>query len=144
MHVALSLLGDHRHEAQSAAREAFRETPFQIIPSLSECRRVLYSTKIHWLMSLTDGTRRIPKDLAVVTHYGPVHASHRPLLRDMLRALGGTVRFVGDLDPIDLVAYATLALPEPIVPSLEYAGISDTWIERCEADRAKSGKLLEP
>jgi hypothetical protein len=144
MHVALSdLLGDHHQEAEAATPEAYREAPFQILPPVSACRRVLYTTKNQWLMSLTDGTHRVPKDVAVVSHYGPVHARHRPLLQGILHALGGPVHFAGDLDPIDLVAYATLLLPKPIAPTLEYAGISDRWIERCEADLAKSRKLLE-
>jgi len=124
----------------------FARVRFQIIPSVSECRRVLYSTKIHWFdvsdrratASHPDGSCRS------WSHYGPV--SREPPAAPpghAARAAGaGTVRFVGDLDPIDLVRVCHAgALPEPIVPSLEYTGNQRPpgW-SVCETDRAKSGK----
>ena len=117
----------------SSPQVDLRHYPLHSIPAVGTCRRVIYSTKADWLMHLIDGS--VPKDATFLWRYGPLDANHRSLVRTIVGHPGPPVQFVGDLDPLDLATYATLAAgPESMVAS--YLGISDAWLLRCEADLA--------
>jgi hypothetical protein len=114
-----------------------RELPLHVVPSAQRCARIIYTTKIDWLARLTDGLADLPKDVAVVWMYGPLTAQHRAVVRAVAQSLDAPIHFVGDLDPLDLVTYATLTQPGESRPAaVSYLGISDPWLERCERDLA--------
>jgi hypothetical protein len=114
-----------------------RELPLHVVPAARRCTRIIYTTKIEWLARLTDGLSAVPDDVAVIWKYGPVGAQHRAVVRAVTQSLDAPIYFAGDLDPLDLVTYATLAAPgDSTLPAVNYLGISDTWIERCERDLA--------
>lgn len=89
----------------------------------------------HWLESET-----FPKQVDAVVHYGMLSKRQCDLMRAHTDAVGVPLRFVGDLDPLDLTVFATLvdgggpvgsraARPMPVA----YAGIEDSWLRLCEA-----------
>lgn len=114
-----------------------RELPVHVVPAVRHCTRIIYTTKIDWLARLTKGLAEVPGDIAVVWKCGPLGAGHRAVVRAVAADLNAPIRFVGDLDPLDLVTYATMidrseSWPVPV----SYFGISDAWIEQCERDLA--------
>src|SRR5262245_35379425 len=80
--------------------------PFHCVPSSSRCRRIIYSTKGDWLFRLADDA--IPSDVAMIWRVGPLGPTERDFVRSVVASLAAPVVFVGDLDPLDLAAYATL------------------------------------
>lgn len=114
-----------------------RELPLHVVPAAQRCTRIIYTTKIDWLTRLTDGLTAVPNHVAILWRYGPLSARHRAVVRAVAQSLDAPVYFVGDLDPLDLVTYATLTEPsESPLAAMNYLGISDTWLERCERDLA--------
>ena len=114
--------------------------PIRVTPPAAACRKVLFSTKDQWLSTLApEGP---PRDVALITRYGPVDAERRALLRPIAAAFAAPIVFAGDLDPLDLAAFATLALgPDPI--PMRYVGIDDAWLNLCEVDLATRDRVLE-
>jgi hypothetical protein len=114
-----------------------RELPLHVVPAAQRCTRIIYTTKIDWLARLTDGLTDIPDEVAILWMYGPLSAQHRAVVRAVTQSLNAPIYFVGDLDPLDLVTYATLMEPgESPLAAMTYLGISDAWLERCERDLA--------
>jgi hypothetical protein len=69
--------------------------------------------------------------------------SERAFVRGLVDYLGAPVCFVGDLDPLDLATYATLVADSAAL-NVSYDGISDSWLEACEADLARhAGQTLQ-
>jgi len=118
------------------ATNPFREYPLHVIPpSGGACRGILYTTKIEWLATLTDGMNDIPGDLALVWRFGPLDAGHSRILASVVDGLDAPVLFVGDLDPLDLATYATLVRSDAFSrKGVTHLGISDSWVEACERD----------
>lgn len=108
------------------ARE-LRGYPLHVVAPLGRCRKIVYTTKIDWLAGMTKGLEAIPDDVCVMWRFGPLTVQHRSLLGSMVRALDAPVHFVGDLDPLDLVTFATLAELSP-----KYDGVDDSWLALCE------------
>lgn len=127
-----------------AEQADLREYPLQIVPARQSCRRIIYTTKIDWLMLLTGGFANIPEDVAILWRFGPLNEHHRALVRAVVQSLSAPLYFVGDLDPLDLVTYATLREPaESPLATANYLGISDSWVERCDLDLASQGKSID-
>ena len=121
-----------------------REYPLQIVPALQSCSRIIYATKIDWLVRLTDGFTNIPDDVAILWRFAPLSGRHRALVRAVVQSFDAPLYFVGDLDPLDLVTYATLREPtDSPLATTNYLGISDSWVERCERDLASQGKSID-
>jgi hypothetical protein len=117
--------------AATSGQSGLPRYPFHCIPSSGSCRRIIYSTKGDWLLRLTDDP--IPDDVAMVWRVGPLGPSERAFVRGVVGLLAAPVFFVGDLDPLDLAAYATL-VAEATLANASYLGVSGTWLDACEAD----------
>jgi hypothetical protein len=117
--------------------DAGRELPLHIVPAARGCTKIIYTTKIDWLARLTDGLTNVPAEVAILWRYGPLSPQYQAVVRAVAQSLDAPIYFVGDLDPLDLVTYATLAAPgESPLMAIGYLGISDGWLERCERDLA--------
>lgn len=121
-----------------------REYPLTVVPTLGRCRRIIYTTKMDWLTRLTRGSLK-PADTALLWRTVPLSSQHRDLLRAVVQSFGAPMYFIGDLDPLDLATYATLAGPgESPQKIATYLGVSDSWLERCERDLASQrGKSFQ-
>jgi hypothetical protein len=122
-----------RSPAATSVQSDLRGYTFHCMPSSGYCRRIIYSTKGEWLLRLTD--HPIPDDVAMVWRVGPLGAGERAFVRSVVGHLAAPVFFVGDLDPLDLAAYATL-VAEPTLASASYLGVSGSWLDACESDLA--------
>jgi hypothetical protein len=141
LHDAIAeLTGSREGQPSNGSGRSSREFPLHAIPSLRRCRRILYTTKVEWLAAITDGLAGVPDDVALVWRYGPLTAPHRALLHGMLHTLDAPMCFVGDLDPLDLATYATLA--QGAASAVNYLGISDAWLDRCERGFARADTTL--
>jgi hypothetical protein len=143
LHDAVSgLLSPHRRRHAAAELQAdLRGYPLTVTPALRSCRRTIYTTKGSWLMSLTQGTLDLPDDVAIFSRFGPLDGPQRALVRAVVQSVGAPMYFIGDLDPLDLVTYATLAEPgESAIATAEYLGVADPWLERCERDLLSQGR----
>ncbi|HEX6737565.1 MAG TPA: hypothetical protein VF310_04820 [Vicinamibacteria bacterium] len=136
LHGALSAL------LEGSLQPDLREPPLQVIPATGPCRKILYTTKIQWLRSLALGTAgsldseaRFPEDVAIVWRSGPLGGAHRALVRAVASTLAAPMWFIGDLDPLDLVTFATMAEPgaSPL-PTASYLGVDSPWLDRCDQD----------
>lgn len=135
------LTGSREGQPSNGSGRSSREFPLHAVPSLRRCRKILYTTKVEWLAAITDGLTGVPDDVALVWRYGPLTAPHRALLHGMLRVLDAPMSFVGDLDPLDLATYATLA--QGTESAVDYLGISDAWLDRCERGFARANTTLK-
>jgi hypothetical protein len=122
---ALDALSNPKEQAPS-----LRLYPVHSVLPAAPCRRIIYSTKGDWLAALTHGFAKLPADVAVVWRHGPLDSYHRNYVRAVVAHFAAPLVFIGDLDPLDLVTYATLA-SGPGAVSLEYGGISDAWLAAC-------------
>ena len=82
-------------------------------------------------MRLIDGT--VPRDVTFLWRYGPLDHAHRALIRRIMGPSSPPLQFIGDLDPLDMAVYATLA-SDPGTLAVSYLGVSDAWLLRCEQD----------
>jgi hypothetical protein len=141
--IAMVLSDSGDEESVRETRSVLREYPLQVIPATGACRKILYTTKLSWLLQLTDGRTDVSEDIALIGGAAPLTGPHRDVVRAIVQAAGAPLRFVGDLDPWDLLTFATLyvSADQPTVAA-EYLGISDTWIDRCEKDLAEAGRSL--
>ncbi len=135
------ITGPREGKALDGSDASSREFPLHAVPSPGRCRRVLYTTKVEWLTAITDGLARVPDDVALLWRYGPLGAAHRALLDGILQTLDAPLCFIGDLDPLDLVTYATLR--EHNAPPARHLGISDAWLDLCERGFARAGMTLK-
>lgn len=142
LHDAIGLVG--KDGPIAGGEVGLREYPLQIVPALQSCRRIVYTTKIDWLMHLTEGFANVPADVAILWRFGPLSGHHRALVRAVVQALDAPLYFIGDLDPLDLVTYASLVEPGgSSATGTRYLGISDSWVGRCEADLVSQGKSID-
>jgi hypothetical protein len=115
--------------------------PLHCVAALTQCRRVIYTTKGEWLSRLQHG--RLPPDVTLLWRYGPLAPVHRRLVQSIVEQQNTPLAFVGDLDPLDLAVFATL-VAEPEVPEGSFLGVSDAWLLRCESDLAhRQGRRLQ-
>ena len=114
-----------------------RHYPLQVIAASDPCRKIIYTTKLDWLIAITDGMKMVPPDVAIYYRFGPLVSYYRDLIRTTAAFLNAPVHYIGDLDPFDLATYATLTLVAN-GPSTcaSYLGISDPWVNLCVSDLA--------
>jgi hypothetical protein len=112
--------------------------PLEFYVSTDRPRRVFFFTKV-WLPRIWLRTDRYPARTDAIVHYGMPSRLQCELLRTHARSTGSPLRFVGDLDPLDLAVFRSLqaggaplrARAAPAVP-VAYAGIDDEWLRICE------------
>lgn len=145
LHNAISALITSGEGGTVEEQAELREYPLHIVPARQACRKTIYTTKLDWLRLLGEGTTGLPEDVAILWRSGPLNTAHRAVVRAIVKSIGTPIYFIGDLDPLDLVTYASLATPvESLVPTTNYLGISDPWLERCEVDLAsKPGRSIK-
>ena len=129
-------------EADGPYQEDLRHRPLHVVPALSACRRVLYTTKVDWLVDVLGWPDGAPDDVALLWRWSPVGRAHGPTLRAAVEALRAPLVFVGDLDPLDLATFSTLARALDGLP-VRYAGVGDPWIALCERHLASGTTLRE-
>jgi hypothetical protein len=115
---------------------ASESVPFQWYPSRGIPKLVLYTTKWHWIQRaisrplpstcIVARPGRLPNDLA--------HGLVTYALRN-----GARIAFVGDLDPFDLLIYASLHTAQTRRYRLEYRGVDSLWLSRCEQAAQRKG-----
>lgn len=101
-------------------------------------RRIFFFTKV-WLPRMWLRSDCYPERTDAIVHYGMPSRRQCELLRAHARATSLPLRFVGDLDPLDLAVFRSLrsggaplrARAAPALP-VAYAGIDDEWVEICE------------
>lgn len=104
---------------------------FSFLPSMSIPEGILVITKPLGLL-----THRVlecaPPNFSVFARYGPLCECHVERIRTEYRMGASVIRFVGDLDPLDLTAYATLEVGlRDDRCTLEYTGVGARWLEIC-------------
>jgi hypothetical protein len=120
--------------------------PLEFYVSTARPARVFFFTKV-WLPRMWLRSDRYPERTDAIVHYGMPSRRQCELLRAHARATGMVLRFVGDLDPLDLAVFRSLqsggaplrGRPAPAVP-VTYTGIDDEWLEFCE--RRLGGRSL--
>jgi hypothetical protein len=132
LRAALLALRD-RGEEDRSYEEDLRGRALHVTPALSACRRIVYTTKVDWLLHVLGWTDRIPDDIALLWRWAPVGKAHAGVIRSVVQAFGAPLVFVGDLDPLDLATFSTLerclrGLASPV----RYGGVGDRWLELCE------------
>jgi hypothetical protein len=132
LRAALLALRD-RGEEDRSYEEDLRGRALHVTPALSACRRIVYTTKVDWLLHVLGWTDRIPDDIALLWRWAPVGKAHAGAIRSVVQAFGAPLVFVGDLDPLDLATFSTLerclrGLASPV----RYGGVGDRWLELCE------------
>jgi hypothetical protein len=112
--------------------------PLEFYVSTARPSRVFFFTKV-WLPRMWLRSERYPERTDAIVHYGMPSRRQCELLRAHARATAMPLRFVGDLDPLDLAVFRSLqsggaplrARASPAVPVV-YAGIDDDWLSLCE------------
>jgi hypothetical protein len=92
----------------------------------------LFTTKIHALTQLL-GEDFIPPDVAIINRYGVPPKAYVDAALHVAQSFGARgLAFVGDLDPLDLTAFAVLrenAGRE--AHRIRYLGVGDDWLDLC-------------
>jgi len=113
-----------RHECWSKERVPYMHFEFTVFGT--SIHRVLLLTKSS-LLRVWLGAQLPTAGTAVVVTHGVPSARQLDLLRNLVKRLGAPVGFIGDLDPLDLMAFqgyeASLGA--------KYLGIDDEWIALC-------------
>jgi len=135
-----ALAADGPGEADRDLQEDLRHRPLHVVPALSACRRILYTTKVDWLVDVLGWPDGAPDDVALLWRWSPVGRAHAATLRAAVEALDAPLVFVGDLDPLDLATFSTVARALDGLP-VRYAGVGDPWIALCDRHLA-SGTTL--
>ena len=112
--------------------------PLEFYVSTTRPTRVFFFTKV-WLPRMWLRSDVYPQRTDSIVHYGMPSRRQRELLRAHSSLAGAALRFVGDLDPLDLTVFASLQAggaplrgdAAPAVP-VAYAGIDDPWLSICE------------
>jgi hypothetical protein len=111
--------------------------PLEVYAAPKKASRCIFFTK-SYLLRLWLRTDLFPQDTDALVSYGVPSIRVCDIAREQARSAGRPIQFVGDLDPLDLAAYAALAAGgTPLrrrrrsVP-VEYAGIDDRWLDLCE------------
>jgi hypothetical protein len=120
--------------ANANAQEGDEWDPgFERLPStvrMTEHSRefVLYAVKTSPLVGLFEN--ELPPNTPLVVRFWPTPAWGAQLVSDLARRHGSRVRFVGDLDPLDLLTFFALGatLDEGVI--LEHVGVGERWL-RC-------------
>ena len=106
---------------------------------------VLYATKMAALLTLFND--ELLPDTALVVRYWPTPAWNAQVVSDLAQRHGNRVRFVGDLDPLDLLTFCSLGTGLADDVRLEYVGVGDRWLqclrlERCLLSMTPFERLL--
>ncbi|MET0556394.1 MAG: hypothetical protein ABW221_25375 [Vicinamibacteria bacterium] len=117
--------------AEEAYEDDLRHRALHVVPSRTACRRIVYTTKVDWLVYALGWPDHAPDDVALVWRQCPVGRAHAPVVRALVESCAAPVVFVGDLDPLDLATYGTLARALDGLP-LRYAGVGNAWVRLCE------------
>ena len=128
-----ALRAGDRGQPDRPYEEDLRGRALHVTPALSACRRIVYTTKVDWLLHVLRWTDGMPDDIALLWRWAPLGTAHAGTIRSVVESLGAPLVFVGDLDPLDLATFSTLArclrgLPWPVL----YGGVGDRWLELCE------------
>ncbi len=112
--------------------------PLEWFASPARPVRSFVFTKV-WLPRMWLRSEIFPARTDAVVHYGMPSPRHCEMLRAHARAIGTGMRFVGDLDPLDLAVFATLRTGGAPLRSraaaaipIAYFGIDDFWLGMCE------------
>jgi hypothetical protein len=112
--------------------------PLEFYVSTSRPTRIFFFTKV-WFPRMWLRSDLFPDRTDAVVHYGMPSRRQCGLLRTHAGAAGAPLRFVGDLDPLDLTVFASLQaggapLRARAAPAVQvtYAGIDDAWLCICE------------
>ena len=108
--------------------------PLQVFMGSGRPRRLFYFTKpdlcSHWMLH-----GQFPPNWVALSRRGVPAAQYLEEIRGYSRRLALPVRFVGDLDPLDLTIYlmmirgsADLSLKGARPIKVEYHGVSDRWL----------------
>lgn len=135
--AALDALSGRTNDAYE---QDLRHRPLHVVPSLVAPRRVVYTTKVDWLVDVLGWPDGAPADVALVWRFSPVGRAHAAALRAVVESFGAPLVFVGDLDPLDLATFGTLSRALAGLP-VRYAGVGDAWVERCERHLAPGTTL---
>ena len=132
------MVGDTQHPEATLAEfsRCVRMHPLQVIPAEGRCRRVLYLTKLDWLLELVGDEDRVPSDVAILHRFGLVAPTTLELISRFLGGSTPSLVFIGDLNPQDLATFACLvsggtAAKPKSDDKVVYAGVRDTWIDIC-------------
>jgi hypothetical protein len=110
-----------------------RGRALHVTPALSACRRIVYTTKVDWLLHVLGWTDGMPDDIALLWRWSPVGRAHAGPIRSVVEELGAPLVFVGDLDPLDLATFSTLQrCLSGLATPVRYGGVGDRWLELCE------------
>jgi hypothetical protein len=112
--------------------------PLEFYAATSRAIRGFFFTK-NWLPRMWLRSDVFPPQTDAVVHHGMPSRRQCDLLRAHAKKSGVAMRFVGDLDPLDLSVFVALqaggaplrtrlAPPVPVI----YAGIDDSWLALCE------------
>jgi hypothetical protein len=130
---SVAALAEGRWESIAEARDY----PLHVVAAHGIRRKIVYATKADWLFWLTDARRSIPTDVGILWRHGPLGPDELGCVGGVVRQFNAPAAFVGDLDPLDLVTYASLTLPQGPV-AISYLGVSDTWLRSCVRDLASA------
>jgi hypothetical protein len=137
-----ALRGDDSGPAQQAYEQDLRERALHVLPAASACRRIVYTTKVDWLLPVLGWGDAPPEDVAVLWRWAPVGKAHVAAIRALVTALDAPLVFVGDLDPLDLATFGTLARAlQGVSSTVRFAGVGDRWVELCERHLAPERTL---
>jgi hypothetical protein len=113
--------------------------PLEFYACTSRPTRTFFFTKT-WLPRGWLRSDLFPAQTDAVVHYGIPSRRQCELLRAHASVIGAPMRFVGDLDPLDLTVFASLraggaSLRGPQAPAVPvaYTGIDDNWLRICES-----------
>jgi hypothetical protein len=133
----------HRYVRDLSRREG-EGTPcdemlhFTAAPS-GRARRILYCTKAKGLLGMHPDEEREFRACSLFYRYGPVMPPYAALVATEAKRRRLPVRFIGDLDPDDLLVFLSLAVRlRKWNVVVQYAGIDDAWLASCEATRRAS------
>jgi hypothetical protein len=100
--------------------------------------RVLFVTKLQGLLGLD--LDEAVSHVTILTRYG---VPSRGYIACLARAFSrGPIEFVGDLDPLDLTVFLSLASRlRAFRKVVRYVGVDSQWIERCRRYAKGSGSL---
>jgi hypothetical protein len=135
-----ALRGDDSGPGRQEYEQDLRDRALHVLPASSACRRIVYTTKVDWLLSVLGWGEAAPEDVAVLWRWAPVGKAHVAVIRAVVEALGAPLVFVGDLDPLDLATFSTLTRALDGLP-VRYAGVGDGWVALCERHLAPGRAL---
>jgi hypothetical protein len=110
----------------------------QVVLSPRPAGRVLFVTKLQGLLGLD--LDEAVSHVTILTRYG---VPSRGYIACLARAFSrGPIEFVGDLDPLDLTVFLSLASRlRAFRKVVRYVGVDSQWIERCRRYAKGSGSL---